>query len=135
MTFAIAVKAIIVHEGKLLLIKRRLDDVHKPGAWEIPGGRLEEGEDPFRGLQRESEEEAGISIRIEHPLRVHHFTRDDGQRITMIVFLCTSSSQRIRLSEEHVDHAWLTIEEAKERIVPDFREDLERYERYFQKHF
>jgi len=40
--FRIAVKSFIVNEkNELLLIKRRDDDVHKPGAWEIPGGRLE----------------------------------------------------------------------------------------------
>jgi len=30
---------------------------HKPGTWDIPGGRLELGEDPFLGLKRETHEE------------------------------------------------------------------------------
>ena len=45
--FRNAAKAFIIKEGKLLLIKRRPNDPHKPGAWDIPGGRLELGEDPL----------------------------------------------------------------------------------------
>ena len=53
--FRIAVKSFIMNsENKLLLIKRRSNDVHKPGQWDIPGGRLELGEDPFLGLKREN---------------------------------------------------------------------------------
>src|SRR3989344_9274022 len=30
--------------------------------WDIPGGHLEEGEEPIDGLRREAEEEAGVSF-------------------------------------------------------------------------
>jgi len=59
MNFALAVKAFIIKDGKALLLKRRLNDEHKPGTWDIPGGRLEAGEDPISGLRREVKEEAG----------------------------------------------------------------------------
>jgi len=35
-----AVKAFIVDDNLLFIIKRSDKDVHKPGIWEIPGGRL-----------------------------------------------------------------------------------------------
>jgi len=52
--FRVAAKSFVIKDNHLLLIKRRPNDVHKPGVWEIPGGRLEPGENPFEGLKRET---------------------------------------------------------------------------------
>src|SRR3989344_6959854 len=99
--FRVAIKSFIVQEGKLLVIKRRSDDVHKPGQWDIPGGRLELGEDPMEGLRRETQEETHLEVDIVLPLEVRHFTREDGQKITMIIFLCKLLGGELRLSKEH----------------------------------
>lgn len=107
--FRVAVKAFIVNDGKILLIKRRPNDVHKPGQWDIPGGRLDPGEDPFVGLQREAKEETNLIINIERPLAIRHFTRDDGQAITMIIFLCSPASDKIILSPEHTEYLWADV--------------------------
>jgi len=108
--FRVAVKSFIVDGNKLLLIKRRPNDVHKHGWWDIPGGRLDSGESPFDGMKREVEEEIGIGIDIIAPLHVQHFTRDDGQRITMIIFLCKPRNKNIKLSEEHTEYKWQSLE-------------------------
>lgn len=112
--FRNAAKAFIVKDGKVLLMRRRSNDVHKPGAWDIPGGRLEQGEDPFLGLKREVQEEAGIDVDIKMPIDIHHFTRDDGQKITMIVFWCAPGSTDIVLSEEHQEYKWVSLENEAE---------------------
>jgi len=117
MDFGVAVKAFIVNQDKLLLIKRRKGDVHKPGEWDIPGGRLEPGENPFDGLRREAKEEVGLDIDIAAPLEVHHFTRDDGQKITMLIFVCKSWSEKVKLSQEHTDYKWVA---PKSGDVPDW---------------
>lgn len=112
--FRNAAKAFIVNDGRVLLMRRRSNDVHKPGAWDIPGGRLEQGEDPFLGLKREVQEEAGIGVDIKMPIDIHHFTRDDGQKITMIVFWCVPDSLDIILSEEHQEYKWALLENEAE---------------------
>jgi len=131
--FAIAVKAFIVHDEKILTIRRRSNDPHKPGVWDIPGGRLDPGEDTFAGLLREAREEVGLSIKIEFPLRVHSFTRDDGQQITMIVFLCTTENPKVTLSEEHSDARWMPPESVKTLLDEHFHDEVSRYVRFFQK--
>jgi mutator protein MutT len=112
--FRNAVKAFIVKNGEVLLIRRRSNDVHKPGEWDIPGGRLGLGEDPIAGLKREVQEEVGINVDIEMPIDIHHFTRDDGQKITMIIFWCIPLSTDIVLSEEHQEHKWISLENIDE---------------------
>lgn len=131
--FRLAVKAFIVNQKRqLLIIKRRPNDVHKPGVWDLPGGRLELGENPFDGLKRETKEEINLGIEILNPLQIHHFTRDDGQKITMIVFLCKSSISKVRLSEEHTDYKWVSIDDAKSLLVPNFHREVDYYKKYFK---
>jgi len=110
--FRIAIKAFIIKDGNVLLLQRSSKEVHKPGVWDIPGGRLESGEDPHHGVQREVEEEIGISaVEILLPLDAHHFVRDDGQIITMIIFLCTVGDEAITLSEAHQHYQWAKIDD------------------------
>ena len=123
--FRVASKAFIVNDGKLLVIKRSTHNAIKPHIWEIPGGRLEPGEDPREGLKRETMEEAGIDIDILHPLNVKHFVRDDGQIITMLIFLCKALQDNITLSKEHTAFDWLPIESCKEKLTPFFHEEVD----------
>lgn len=131
MDFRVAVKAFIVQDGKLLIMKRRPNDVHKPSWWDIPGGRLDVGEDPFTGMKRETMEEAGLSINIICPLGIQHFTRDDGQKITMIIFLCTPKTDDIKLSEEHIEYKWQEMSEA-ENNASWLSEPISNYRKFFE---
>jgi 8-oxo-dGTP diphosphatase len=110
----IAVKSFIVKDGKVLLIRRSNLTKHKPGQWDIPGGRLEPGENPFDGLTRETMEETGLDIEIVAPLYIDYFRRDDGQQITMIIFLCKPRSDEIRLSKEHSEYRWTDLSDPEE---------------------
>lgn len=55
--------AAIMRDGRLLLAQR----AHPPelaGQWELPGGKVEEGETPAEGLARELSEELGVRVRV-----------------------------------------------------------------------
>lgn len=125
--FRNAVKAFIVKEGKLLLIKRRLNDVHKPGDWDIPGGRLELGENPFDGLKREAQEETALEIEIILPLDVHFFSRDDGQKIQLTIFLCKQTGGEIKLSEEHTEYKWMDLKSDINKFPAWLHKIVKRY--------
>src|SRR3954447_8464726 len=55
-----AVQGLLVRDGRVLIGRRK----HEPrkGMWDLPGGFLEEGEEPFDGLRREFLEETGLEV-------------------------------------------------------------------------
>ena len=134
--FRNAAKAFIVKEGKLLLLKRRVNDVHKPGQWDIPGGRLELGEDPFEGLKRETREESGLEIEIIMPIDVRFFQRDDNQKIQLTIFVCKTFSEIIKLSVEHTEYKWLDLESPLTDFPEWFHPTINRYRQFeLNRHF
>jgi 8-oxo-dGTP diphosphatase len=54
------VQGLLVREGLVLVGRRRLEP--RKGHWDLPGGFLEEGEEPLVGLRREFLEETGIEV-------------------------------------------------------------------------
>ena len=122
-----AAKAFAIRNGKLLIVKREPKNVQTPGIWEIPGGRLELGEDPVAGVKREMLEETGLEVEVIMPFSVRHFTRKDGQIITMLVFLCKALSGEVKLSAEHTHYEWVPVEKAKEKISDFYYPEVEGF--------
>lgn len=58
----VGVGAVIVQEGKVVLVKRRFEPL--AGQWSLPGGRLELGETLESGLAREMLEETGLEVQV-----------------------------------------------------------------------
>jgi 8-oxo-dGTP diphosphatase len=58
----VAVGAIVVHDGSLLMVQRGQDP--GKGLWSLPGGRVEPGEYLSEALRREVKEETGIDIDV-----------------------------------------------------------------------
>ena len=56
----LSVKAMVFHDGKLLLLQK--NDIEGRHPWEFPGGGLLFHEDFEVGLRREVQEETGLSI-------------------------------------------------------------------------
>ena len=53
-------QGLLVRDGRVLIGRRK----HEPqkGMWDLPGGFLEEGEEPLAGLRREFREETGLEV-------------------------------------------------------------------------
>ncbi len=115
----IGVKAII-EKGKdeVLMIKRtekygeRLKDM-----WDIPGGRIDVGEEPQDGLRREVQEELGnLEFKINKPIHVGSVVNDKERHIVRITYLCRYIEGNIKLSEEHSDYSWFKSSKLPDNI-------------------
>lgn len=69
----LAVRALIVHEGKFLLVKH-----HGSEYYALPGGKLDADENLKSGLVRELQEELGISAEIGALKYIQEFRYPDG---------------------------------------------------------
>ena len=58
---AVGVGAVLIHQGKVLLIKRGKEPLR--GRWVVPGGTVEAGETLEQALVREVREETGLTVR------------------------------------------------------------------------
>ena len=64
---------IVADASGAILIARRPDHAHQGGRWEFPGGKVESDEAVETALQRELQEELGITVQAAEPwLQVHH---------------------------------------------------------------
>lgn len=108
--------ALIVHRGRIVLIKRG----HAPlaGEWSIPGGMLELGETVRQGTEREGLEETGLRVRATELLGVFdRVVRDDRKRIfyhyVLIDFLCEVLSGELQAAGDAADARWFTPQEVE----------------------
>jgi ADP-ribose pyrophosphatase YjhB (NUDIX family) len=62
------VGALCIDDGRVLLTRRAIEPFR--GLWDVPGGFLEEGEDPRDGLRRELREETGLDVEPQRFLGV-----------------------------------------------------------------
>jgi 8-oxo-dGTP diphosphatase len=54
----------------VVLVTQRKKGAHLEGLWELPGGKIDEGEEPRAALVRELREELGIEVTVGAPVEV-----------------------------------------------------------------
>jgi 8-oxo-dGTP diphosphatase len=105
----IVVSGLLQHSGKVLLIRRSQREKFYPGHFELPGGKVDFGENPVKALEREFLEETNLKIAVENPLRTFSYVSEGGQRhsveIVFRVFLVSNPSE-IQLSADHDEYRW-----------------------------
>ncbi len=110
----IVLTGILRDKDLFLVVKRSENDDLYPGAWEFPGGHLENGETLKEGLKRELEEEIGFTENF-NPIITHYFDELKERNNELIhdleldfIINVDSSKIDIKLSDEHSDYKWVT---------------------------
>ncbi|MEI6479916.1 MAG: NUDIX domain-containing protein [bacterium] len=106
------VRGIIVNNGSVLLCK-----VVKSGFYFLPGGHIEEGENPETALERELVEEFDTKpTRINFVEEVENSYLEEEKVIEekFYVFVVTLENyENIKSREDHIDFEWVKIEDFK----------------------
>jgi 8-oxo-dGTP diphosphatase len=112
-TKVVVTAAVVERNGKVLVARRRRGLI-AGGLWEFPGGKLEQGEDPRRGLERELEEELGVRARAGELLCTVPFT-GPIKSFELVVFRTELLSDEFTLTD-HDEIRWLAPAEMDESV-------------------
>ncbi|MGV8059273.1 MAG: NUDIX hydrolase [Smithellaceae bacterium] len=110
----VAARAITIHEGRTLLVKRGVEPSR--GLWAIPGGTLKLGETLQECAAREFLEETGVTIEVGACAYVFDlFERDDSGKIkfhfVVVDFAAKYISGEPKGADDAEDARWLKPEE------------------------
>lgn len=129
----VGVGAVIVDEGKLLLVKRGVEP--GKGKWSIPGGAVELGEKVRDAVVREAEEESGLKVEIviDRPLdTVDNIMMDENKRLqyhyVLLQFLIRPKSGTPRSGGDVLDAKWVSLDEVETYdLTTSFRSFFKRH--------
>ena len=123
----VALKAIIKHNGKYLIVKRAANDEVAANLWEFPGGKIEFNEDLYTGLKREVIEETGLNVKIGNLLYATTFKTHPHRQLVVISYLCAVDSDAVTLSAEHNDYAWVSKAQLRDMLSDYIVESLDEH--------
>ena len=133
----VGIGAIIMHDGKILLEKRKNDP--GKGRWSVPGGVVELGENVIQTVIREVKEETGLDVaEPEHIDVVDQITRDEGGRIkyhfVIIDYLVKLKGGMLKAASDADELEWVSLSEVeKYDLTGTFRAFFERNKNLLKK--
>lgn len=109
-----AVGAVVIREGKVLLVKR--SNAPQKGKWAIPGGSVKLGETLQEAAEREAKEETGLTIKANDPVFTFDLIERDSAgellfHYVIIDLIADYVDGEASPSDDVSDAAWFSPEE------------------------
>jgi mutator protein MutT len=125
----VGVGAVVVHEGRVLLVKRGKEPLK--GRWLVPGGTVELGETLLEAVVREVAEETGLTVRPREVVYVFdRIEREEGRVLfhyVIVDYACDLVGGALRAGSDADDAAWVARADLGRYDVPaPARELIER---------
>ncbi|WP_093882881.1 NUDIX hydrolase [Syntrophus gentianae] len=113
----VGVGAIVVREGRILLVKRAAEP--NRGLWAIPGGSLKLGETLKEGAEREVLEETGIVVEAKHPVYAFDLLERDQEgsfrfHFVIVDMLADYIRGDLKAADDALDARWLLPEDLEQ---------------------
>lgn len=95
--YPVSIKGIVLCDGKIPLLKNEREE------YELPGGKLENDEQPVECVVREIKEELSIEVMPIAIVDSWLYTINNNTRVVIVTYGCimTSNSDSLSLSNEH----------------------------------
>jgi 8-oxo-dGTP diphosphatase len=97
-------------QKRILLLQRSAKSRSYALHWDLPGGKIDPGENFAEALCREVREETGLNISLVALVGATQFIASSGPKV-VLVFLVSSQLGEIRLSDEHANFAYVAADE------------------------
>ncbi len=123
--FPVSIKGVVSIDGKFCLLKNERQE------WELPGGRLEAGEDPQAACAREIAEELGLDARVGRILDSWLYDIKGSGEVLIVTYACAPMARVTpRLSHEHKALGLFAPDEIAGLPMPDgYKRSLAAYSR------
>ena len=127
--FQVGIKALIINSRKQVLVLRsnpKGPGFPAPDHWDLPGGRIDEGESILQALRREIHEELGIRgsrvwITELFDIGPSRLMAHAKHRLMLVTYRCKmSGANNFRISKEHTEYKWAGKKEAKKLLKTKF---------------
>ena len=95
-------------------------DGQNHGFYDIPGGRLEVGENFLEALTREINEEATLDVTVGQPFFVNEWrpvVRGEQWQVVGIFFHCKANNDAVIIGPDHDDAKWIDPEKYRDETV------------------
>ena len=83
------------------------NDHKHPGAWGLPGGKIENNESLINAIERECKEELGDFPEIIKLIPIEQFTSPDGKFVYHTFFGSVEHEFIPNLNNEHLGYSWV----------------------------
>jgi 8-oxo-dGTP pyrophosphatase MutT (NUDIX family) len=93
--YPVSVKGVIFVGERVVLLRNERDE------WELPGGKLETGEDPAACVAREILEELGIRVDVAAILDSWLYNIQGRIEVLIVTYGCRTGDHKLTLSHEH----------------------------------
>jgi 8-oxo-dGTP pyrophosphatase MutT (NUDIX family) len=111
--FPVSIKGAMLLGDRVPLLKNERDE------WELPGGKLELGEEPASCCAREIEEELHVSARVERLLDAWVYTINPETHVLIVTYGCLClDATSIRVSHEHKELGLFRLSEIASLNMP-----------------
>lgn len=130
------VDAIVVKDGKILLVKRS-GKILEGGKWALVGGFIDRDENLEQALKREVLEETGWSVKTPNLFRIiskPDRPNEDRQNIAFI-YICEADQLVGKPDWESDEQKWFKLNNLPEVFAFDHLENIELYKKYLEKDF
>ena len=110
----VSIKGVVLVGGKVVLLRNERKE------WELPGGRLERGEEPEACLAREIAEELSLHVEVGPLLDCWRYPVLPGKEVLVVTYGCAPLAVGApRLSHEHNDLALFEPEDIAALPMPE----------------
>ena len=113
MPYGLTVRGIIKNEkNEILIVKRHPKSRTDPEMWELPGGKVEKGEFFTDALIREIKEEVNLDVKVGDFAEAVQNDYMHKRTVQIMMYLDIIQGD-IKISEEHTDWMWASLEKIK----------------------
>lgn len=130
-TVFVAKSLVLDSQGKFLLLTRSDTHPFYAGFADLPGGKIEPGEEPGVAVAREVHEETGMKIQPEDLRVIYAVTKEIGGAsypTLLYAVQLQATEPEVAVSWEHASYEWAPLArlaEVEPQIAPTYREALE----------